>query len=384
MKSIDVLSALTHVQDSYVLESALPEAEMAVAVAPGRKRFGRSRRDRSLGRMFSDGWLVAAVCTLVAMGTLAGMIYLGQNPPTPPIISTDGSTSPDTKDTAPVTEGVVTASLVYVSHGDGTCSVKASDAFGSHETDAHLVIPAVSPTGETVTAVADYGFIWKKEIRTVTLPDTVTRLGQWAFAECASLESVTLPSGLTEIGTAAFLECTSLISINLPEGVTALGDSAFSTCTALTAVTLPSTLKTLPQWAFFGCTALTDVAFAEGLKEIGYCAFYGCTGLTAVNLPASVKVLEKGTFAACISLLSVNVPEGAQAVNALTFEDCTKLASVTLPRSLTVLGETALSGCTGLRTVIFTGTRDEWNTLAQDVKLPTACTVHCTDGIIKY
>ncbi len=383
MKSLDVLSALNDVRDSFVLESALPAAGAVPHAPRGKRQRGNRRRDHSLGRMFSEGWAVAAVCTLVALGTLMGMIYLGQRPP--PLASfTDGTASSDTMDTAPVTESVVTASLVYVSHGDGTCSVKAADSFGTSAEDAHLVIPAASPAGETVTAVEDYGFIWKRGIRTVTMPDTVTRIGQWAFAQCTALESVTLPEGLSEIGTAAFLECTALKSLTLPEGLTIVGDSAFSTCTALRSLSLPSTLQVLPQWAFFNCAALEEIRFSEGLSEIGYCAFYGCVSLRAVGLPSSVRTLGKGSFAACTELLAVALPEGVETVEALAFEECEKLVSVTLPESMADLGSTAFRGCSALRTVIFTGTKAEWEALAEGLIFSVNCTVHCTDGTVKY
>ena len=383
MKPMDVLASLNDVRDSFVLESALPASGDVLPVPRKKRPRGGRYRDHSLGRMFSEGWVVAAVCTLVAAGTLAGMVYLGQRPP--PLSSvTDGPASSGIVDTAPVTESVVTASLVYVSHGDGTCSVKAADSFGASAEDAHLVIPAASPAGETVTAVEDYGFIWKRGIRTVTLPDTVTRIGQWAFAQCTALESVALPEGLTEIGTAAFLECTALRSLTLPEGLTAMGDSAFSTCTALRTLSLPSTLRTLPQWAFYGCTALEEIQFSEGLSEIGYCAFYGCASLRTVGLPSTARTLRKGSFAACAELLSVTLPEGAEVVEALAFEDCGKLVSVTLPESMTALGSTAFRGCSALRTVIFTGTKARWQALAAELNFSVNCTVHCTDGTVKY
>lgn len=381
MKSMDVLSALNGVRDSFVLESAFPQGGAVPRIRRMGRHRGARRRDHSLGRMFSEGWAVAAVCTLVALGTLTGMIYLGQRPP--PAV-TDGPTAPDTKDTAPVTERAVTASLVYVSHGDGTCSVKASDSFGASEDDVHLVIPAVSPAGETVTAVEDYGFIWKTGIKAVTLPDTVTRVGHWAFAECAALESVVLPAGLYEIGTAAFLECSALKTLALPEGLRVMGDSAFSTCTALVSLSLPSTLEVLPQWAFFNCAALEEIHFSEGLSDIGYCAFYGCAALRAVGLPSSVCTLGMGAFAACTELLSVTLPEGVVTVSALAFEDCGKLVSVTLPVGTVSLGTTAFRGCCALRTVIFTGTKAQWRALAEELTFSASCTVHCTDGTVKY
>lgn len=382
MRAMNLLSALNDVRDTYVLESALPPlGEASRKAVPA---FRRKGKDGSLGRVFSDGWLVAAVCTLVAIGTLSGMVWLGQRPPTPPV-SSDSATFPSSSEEHPVTEGIHTASLVYVSHGDGTCSVKASDGFGQLSEDIHLVIPEASPTGDVVTAVEDYGFIWKTGLKSVTLPDTVTAIGQWAFAECTSLETVELSDSLRSIGTAAFLECTALKEITLPEGLTALGDSAFSTCTALAEATLPSTLKAIPQWSFYNCASLSELTLSEGLTEIGYSAFCGCVSLISVELPDSVSSLSKGAFAGCTELLSVTSGSGLQAVGALAFDGCTRLATITLPDGLQTLNGTALRDCNALRTVAFTGTREAWRALlGEQSPLPKGSTVHCTDGVIKY
>lgn len=377
MRAMEVLTALNNVRDDYILESALPPVSASSPkVLPSPRRRGK---DHSLGRAYSDGWMAAAVCTVVAIGTLAGMIWLGQRPLTPPV----SSDTPATSEEHPVTEGIHTASLTFISRGDGTCSVKASDTFGGSES-IHLVIPEVSPDGERVVAVEDYGFIWKTDLKSVTFPDTVTSIGQWAFAECSSLETVELPEALTSIGTAAFLECTALREITLPEGLTAMGDSAFSTCTALKRVTLPSSLRAIPQWCFYNCAALEELTFAEGLTEIGYSAFYGCGSLTTLTLPETLQTLSKGSFAACRRLLSVTCPEGLTTVQSLSFDGCASLATVTLPATLETLAADAFRDCTAMRTVVFTGTRQEWRALIRDTTpLPTGCNTHCADGVVK-
>ena len=382
MKAMEVLSALTDVRDAYVLDSALPPVREAPPAPPRRWRRGK---DGSLGRVFSDGWVVAAVCMLVALGTLGGMIYLGQNPPTPPISTEAPTILPPESADHPDTEGLVTESLTFISHGDGTCSVKASGAFGSDPEDSRLVIPPASPDGDRVTAIADYGFIWQKDMKSVTLPDTLETIGQWAFAECESLGSVELPASLKSIGTAAFLECTALEELILPEGLTALGDSAFSTCTSLARVALPSTLKSIPQWAFYNCAALEELTLPEGVETIGYSAFYGCTSITSLSLPASLTTLSKGAFAACGRLLSVTCREGLTTVESLAFDGCGSLASVTLPATLETLASDAFRDCTSLRTAVFTGTRSRWRALIGDTSpLPTGCNTHCADGVVKH
>lgn len=379
MRSMDVLSALTEVRDSFVLESALPPEEERIPVAPSRRRRGK---DHSLGRVFSGGWTVAAVCTLVAAGTLGGLLYLGQHPPTPPM-GTEGLSSALT-DEPPVTEGISAASLTFVSLGDGTCAVKASDAFGASDGDIHLVVPSVSPNGETVVAVADYAFIWETGLKSVTLPDTVTAVGQWAFAECSSLKTVGFSEGLLEIGTAAFLGCTALDAVILPEGLTRMGDSVFSICTSLRSVTLPSTLASIPAWCFNGCAKLESIHLPEGLSVIGYSAFVGCESLAAVSLPATLTDVGKGAFAGCTGLREITLPAGVVTLSDLAFDGCIRLASLTLPEGLQSLGVNALRGCTALRILSYGGTRESWHALSTGATaLPVGCHVYCADGVIK-
>ena len=383
MKASDVLSALTDVRDSFVLESALPPAgkDLPPVTTSGRGR----ERDRSLGRLFTGGWLVAAVCALVSAATLWCLIYLGQNPPIPPVGTEGVTVKPPESGEEPVTEDKAFPSLVFVSRGDGTCSVKASKDFGSRAEDSHLVIPAVSPDGDQVTAVEDYGFLWKKSLCSVTLPESLETIGQWAFAECGSLETVLLSEGVTSIGTAAFLECTALSEVRLPEGLTHLGDSAFSSCTSLKRVTVPGSLGMIPQWAFYHCAALEELTLAEGVTSIGYSAFYGCGSLTSLTLPATLHTLSKGAFAQCGGLMSVSVGEGLTTLESLAFDKCVSLVSVTLPASLEILSGDAFRDCGSLRTVVYTGAREGWRALTENADpLPAGCNVHCADGVVKH
>ena len=94
--------------------------------------------------------------------------------------------------------------LVYTSNGDGTCYVSGI----ARCTDTNVVIPSVSPDG-----------------------DTVTGIGDCAFYECTSLTSVTIPEGVTSIGGEAFEYCTSLTSIAFAEGsqLTTIGRDRKST-----------------------------------------------------------------------------------------------------------------------------------------------------------
>ncbi|MBE6548590.1 MAG: leucine-rich repeat domain-containing protein, partial [Ruminococcaceae bacterium] len=98
--------------------------------------------------------------------------------------------------------------LNFVSNGDGTCYVMKGTC-----TDTDVVIPSVSPNGETVTGI-----------------------GKEAFRNCSSLTSVVIGDSVTSIGGYAFFNCSSLTSIEIPDSVTSIGDSAFDLCSSLTSI----------------------------------------------------------------------------------------------------------------------------------------------------
>ena len=71
----------------------------------------------------------------------------------------------------------VSAGLKFTSNGDGTCSVKYSNACK----DSFVMIPETSPDGDTVTSIGASGFLTCTELKSVTIPDTVTSIGEYAF-----------------------------------------------------------------------------------------------------------------------------------------------------------------------------------------------------------
>ena len=93
-----------------------------------------------------------------------------------------GTTTPE--ETTKIEE--VTApsnTLAFASAGDGTCTLVG---IGSC-TDSCVVIPAYSPEGDRVTAVAARAFYGQKQINAIQIPPTVEYIGALAFANCANL-----------------------------------------------------------------------------------------------------------------------------------------------------------------------------------------------------
>lgn len=98
---------------------------------------------------------------------------------------TDDSSSED-PDNTPTDD--INEELIFESNGDGSCSVVGLGSFEGTE----LIIPAESPNGDTVIAIAD-----------------------GAFEGCGTLEAISIPATVKNIGSGAFVNCSSLVSFNV-------------------------------------------------------------------------------------------------------------------------------------------------------------------------
>ena len=92
--------------------------------------------------------------------------------------------------------GAVKASegLLFVSNGDKTCYVTASEAC----TDKQVVIPPVSPEGEWVVSIGIDAFHDCTSMVSIVIPNTVTEIQENAFTGCASLTAVYYSGGASE------------------------------------------------------------------------------------------------------------------------------------------------------------------------------------------
>ena len=121
--STTIMRAMTDIRASYILESELPET--AAILLP------RSDRDTAWKRITSSGWFVAAVCAVVAFGTLTGIVLAGRGGPggMPPVGTQPTETT--TEETEAPTEGEATDILrglkketIYDAEGNETYRTK--------------------------------------------------------------------------------------------------------------------------------------------------------------------------------------------------------------------------------------------------------------------
>ena len=135
--------------------------------------------------------------------------------------------------------------LLYMSNGNGTCTVDIGDC-----ADENIVIPSHSPSGEKVVQIKAYAFRGRNNIKSVQIPETVTTIGEGAFQDCFNLESVNLPKKITMIYSYTFLGCINLKEITIPSGVTYIGVEAFADCYAFESIVIPASVTKIGQYAF--------------------------------------------------------------------------------------------------------------------------------------
>lgn len=278
--------------------------------------------------------------------------------------------------------------------------------------------------GLYVTAIGVSALQNGNNITEVVIPKKVTSIDTRAFSGCSSLTNITIPSNVTMIRGSAFYNCSSLTSIVLPDSVVRIDARTFSGCSGLTSITIPfvgstsypptDTLQSpfgiifgtssyiggvptkqfyfgsnIPgSWtsetfyipaslksvtitgghiipgAFSRCVNITSVTIGDRVMSIGDYAFWGCAGLTSVKIPDSVTGIELAAFASCTSLENATIGNGVTNISDDVFNSCSSLTSVVIPDTVTGIGNGAFYGCKNLSDVYYTGTEEQWNTIA--------------------
>ncbi len=95
-------------------------------------------------------------------------------------------------------------------------------------------------------------------------------------------------------------------------------------------------------------------------------AFSNCDKLKQVTIPGSVWEIGNKAFVGCVSLESVIFEEGVGHIGNSIFEDCSNLTTLTIPQSAE-FEPNCFVGATQLKTIYFSGTQDEWETLKPEI-----------------
>ena len=275
---------------------------------------------------------------------------------------------------------------VAFADASGTCGDNLTYSYDSSTGTLTITGSGAMKDWSYYTQVPWYSY--RREIKTVNLPNEVTSIGDYAFEGCLSLTSVIIPNSVTSIGDRAFCGCSGFTSVTIPESVTSIGDFAFRYCSRLSSVTIPNSVTSIGNSAFTDCdgltsvnitdiavwcgisfgnagsnplssahnlylngTKVTDLIIPNSVTSIGNYAFWNCTSLTSVTIPNSVTSIGSEAFQGCTGLTSVTIGNSVTSIGSYAFSSCTGLTSVTIPNSVTSIGERAFQGCTGLTSV---------------------------------
>ena len=298
--------------------------------------------------------------------------------------------------------------LEFVSNGDGTCYVKGIGTC----TDTDIVIPKISPDGDTVTGIGSCAFYGCHTLTNITIPDSVTSIEYCAFSNCCALTNITIPDSVTSMGSGVFegsgyyldesnwidgvlyignhlvdakhsvsscvvkhgtktiasyvfAHCEALRSITIPNSVIGIGGQVFSHCISLESITVERgnsvyhsdgncLIETASKTLIAGCK--TSIIPNDGsVTAIGRFAFEGCYGLTNLIIPSSVTYLGYAAFGECYNLTSITFEENSQlqCITDDSFSNCNGLTSITIPSSVIFVGQDAFVGCNKLSNVVF-------------------------------
>lgn len=296
--------------------------------------------------------------------------------------------------------------LEFYSNGDGTCSLAGRGTC----TDADIIIPAKSPSGDAVTKIMGGGFfadevlvaiyvpesvleittdglsaapnfasiavspnntvyasvdgvLYNKNLTTLIqypvakvgvtfdMPASVATIGFGAFANAKNLTSVNIPAGVQTIETSAFMSCSALTSITIPEGVTTISGGVFANCRSLSYISLPESITSIEENAFSYCEALTNFTVPSGVTSIPKDAFSNCKSLTEIKLHDKITSIGPKAFYYCSSLKQIAIPASVTRIYERAFSSCISLESIVIPGGITTIYEGTFQNCVSLVSV---------------------------------
>lgn len=135
-----------------------------------------------------------------------------------------------------------------------------------------IVIPE-EYEGKPVTSIAEGGFMFCSNLKSVEIPDTITTIGQGAFMFCGDLTSVEIPDSVTSIDIGAFMFCGDLERVVIGNSLTTISDGMFLFCMGLRTVEMSNSVSTISDSGFSGCSNLTNVYYQGTAEDWGKIEF---------------------------------------------------------------------------------------------------------------
>ena len=139
------------------------------------------------------------------------------------------------------------------------------------------------------------------DTQTLENNNTCTKPGEGTYTYTLNADGTATLSSFTGTGTTVNVPSSVTANDGKTYRVTTIGENVFasysptSATSALSSVTLPDSIQTIEHAAFHGCSSLHKITLREGLTTVGNGAF-AMAGLTEVTLPKSLKEVGDSAF----------------------------------------------------------------------------------------
>ena len=306
----------------------------------------------------------------------------------------------------------------------------SAEAFSFEETDGAITVTGLTENdtpdvviprtinGLPVTAVSDYAFANRKDIKSVYVTANVTKMGYGALSGCSALTSVTLPftgaehkteKGLKDynfgyvFGETPYSGGKSVMQFYHKDSMESVEMVYYYIPDSLKEVKITGAKEThIPYAAFYNCDTLETITLGREITDIGAFAFSGVTGKIEwenpkietigehafedfkgeeINIPESVTEIKRSAYSSCVNVKSFTVPDGVKKMDIYAFAYGYELESVTLGKNVEILPVETFYFCTNLKTVnladgltqIEDGAFDSCKALAE-IEIPSSVT----------
>ena len=239
-----------------------------------------------------------------------------------------------------------------------------ADSLLSNNSEFTQLLSSVSISPLDYMTYIPKNYLARTEITSFKIPSHIKTIKYAAFNHCYNLTNIVIPNSVVDVENYAFNYCTSLKNVTLGSSIEYIYKYAFHRCISLTNITIPSSVTLIDGNAFSDCTSLTNIIIKNGVTTIGEWAFGNCASLTTLTIPDSVTDIRDWAFATCNSL-----------------------SSITIGKNVTNIGYNIVSN-TKIKLINYNNTIENWRKVntAADILHDSLfkCTIHCTDGDLKY
>ncbi|MBE6558456.1 MAG: leucine-rich repeat domain-containing protein [Ruminococcaceae bacterium] len=342
MKGRKAFEAMNNVSDKLITESG--EKLGFLPREGGAPVLGKAPKRRAFSNWLNSGWGVAAVCALVSVGVLGGILWAGNQSGTGVPAGTVAATGTEAEATEPL--------ILQDPTEETTAEETASEETTAEETTAEETSDTEAVTeAETSEPHAEHIYGEWTLVQTPTCTEEGVRVRSCTVEGCDATETEHRPAGLHDFENGAF--CAHCGWESSPLSFTSNGDG---TCYVSGRGTwgLNSYALVIPNYSTSGELVVaidtadfqemrrcSKVVLPEGLVSICAKAFYNSQQLAEVNMPAGVTYIGDEAFYNCV-LESIALPEGMTHLGAGVFSG-NRFKEIYLPASLTHIGQSPLS-----------------------------------------